>query len=245
MAVAFDAVTTDATADGAPQSSRTFSHTCTGANRLLIVTVSCDLDGSDVAVSSITYAGVAMTQRIAVARGTLIKLALWYLAAPASGANNVVVTLASSQEFIAAATSFTGVHQTTALGTAASANGISTTPTVNVSSAADEVVLDGVSVNGPTSYTIGASQTQRWARTASNATPAALVDARGSTETGAATTTMSWTLALSDDWVIAAVPIKPASVAGSGTVTFTGTGDFTLGAGLIGPDYDVQVAINF
>lgn len=246
MAIAFDAATTDGTASGTPQTARTFAHTCTGSNRLLVVAVCNDEDGSAVTVSSVTYNGVGLTERITVARSNAQRASLWYLTAPATGANNVVVTISASQEFVAAAVSFTGVHQTTPLGTAASANGTSGTATVDISSATDELVLDAVSVNqiGATTYTIGAGQTQRWAKIAiGTANP--LVDARGSTEVGASTTTMSWTVSPSNVWVIAAVPIKPAATAGSGTVTFTGTGDLSLGAGLIGPDYDVQVAINF
>lgn len=245
MAVAVDATTTDGTASGVPQSSRTFSHTCSGSNRLLIVDVCNDEDSSAVTVSSVTYNGVALTQRITVNRSNSIRASIWYLIAPATGANNVVVTLASSQEFVAAARSYTGVSQTTPLGTAASANATSTAPSVNVSSAADELVHDVVDVIGSNTYTIGAGQTERWTKTASSSGVVDVVNARGSTEVGAATTTMSWTLALSDLWVIAAVPIKPSAAAGGGTVTFTSTGDLTLGATLIGPDHDFQVAINF
>jgi hypothetical protein len=245
MAVAVDATTTDGTSLGSPQSSRTFSHTCSGSNRLLIVDVCNDEDGSAVTVSSVTYAGAALTERITVARGNVQRASIWYRVAPATGANDVVVTLASAQEFTTAARSYTGVNATTPLGTAASADANSTGPTVNVASATDELVHDVVSVNGAASYTIGAGQTQRWALTALDSSLVTVVDSRGSTEVGAATTTMSWTLALADDWVIAAVPIKPSAVAGSGTVTFTGGGDLTLGAGVAGPDHDFQVAINF
>lgn len=242
MAVAFGAATTDGTAAGAPEATRTFSHTCSGSQRLLIVSVCNDEDGSAVNVSSITYAGVALTQRITATRSNFGRASLWYLVNPASGANNVIVTLASAQEWTAAAVSFTGVNQTTPLGTAASANGFGSTASVNVSSASDELVYDTVNVNGPVTLTAGASQTSRWTREASTSSTV-VVDSGGSTETGAATTTMSWGVSPADDWVIVAVPIREHTGT-SGSMSVSAGGRFAV-SGVAGPDYDYQVVIRF
>jgi hypothetical protein len=103
---------------------------------------------------------------------------------------------------------FTGVHQTTPLGTFASASAPSSAgpATVNVSSAANELVFDTVTCEQCTSLTVGAGQTQRWNLSADNGT----TRGAGSTEPGAATVTMSWTLGSANDWAIGAVPIKPS-----------------------------------
>jgi len=89
MAIAFDATT-----DGGntTATSLTYSHTCTGSNRILFVSVIGAI-GSD-NVTGATYAGAAMTlvDKQASARSTY----LFYLIAPATGANNVVVSAGSS-----------------------------------------------------------------------------------------------------------------------------------------------------
>jgi hypothetical protein len=213
VAVAFDAASSSNTGG----SSLTFSHTCSGSDRLLIVGVSVD---SGHTVSGVTYAGAAMTQ-IGTATAGNVRAYLFSKVAPATGANNVVVSLAGggSSETSAGAISFTGVSQANPLGTVGTNSGTSgTTASVAVSSDTDEIVVDVVSVNSSTP-TVGADQTSRWAD-ARGSTKGA-----GSTETGAASTTMSWTVGSGDHWAIVAIPVRPvktfhlaAALAGAGSV---------------------------
>lgn len=104
MAIAFDAKTATTTS---ATSSLTFSHTCSGTNRILFVT-SCANTGST--TTGVTYAGVAMTQV-----GSVTDIGpthyLWVLVNPASGANNVVITNSGSVT-AGSALSFTGAKQT-------------------------------------------------------------------------------------------------------------------------------------
>lgn len=56
MAIAFDATTTSSL--GSAVTSITFSHTCTGSNRILFV---CTANNGGANVTGVTYNGVAMT----------------------------------------------------------------------------------------------------------------------------------------------------------------------------------------
>ena len=112
MAIAFDAATPSANNLGI---SVTFSHTCTGSNLILIAAVSAAVNNSSQVVSTITYAGAGMT-KIDSQLDTATNFRhteLWYLIAPATGANNVIVTygVEPSDFFSVGVASYTGVKQ--------------------------------------------------------------------------------------------------------------------------------------
>lgn len=200
MPLAFDAA---ASTFGDGVSSLSWSHTCSGSERLLTVGVSMTA-GPMPTVDSVTYNGVALT-RIGTATngGGWAKVELWRLIAPATGAHTVAVTLSGAGDLAAGAISFTGAHQTTPAGTFASAQGTSATPSVNVSGAAGDIVIDCLMVDQGTAPTVDASQVQRWTHNwAANGS--------GSTEAGAATVTMSWS-STNADWLIGGVAVKPAA----------------------------------
>jgi hypothetical protein len=158
-------------------------------------------------VSSVTYGGVSMTQVPGgtATQGTLARAELWYLTNPPTGANDVVVTFSANAISRAGAISFTGVNQATPLGTANGANNRTSTATVDVSSATNEVVVDVVAMES-TSATIsaGANQNLGFDSDAGSTN----IRAGGSYEAGAGTVTMSWTISSSKDWAIVAVPLK-------------------------------------
>ncbi|WP_040549672.1 carboxypeptidase regulatory-like domain-containing protein [Pedosphaera parvula] len=191
-------------------SSLTFAHTTgAGTNGLLLVGVSTD---NSTTVSSVTYGGINLTNvGGATAPGNPKPRAeIWSLPNPPVGSNNVVVTLSGSANIVAGAATFTGVSQTAPLGNFTGTSSSSGSPSVSVSSASGELVFDTVSAGA--SVTPGAGQTQRW-----NQTQAA-ISGGSSTQPGAASTTMAWTV--NDKWAIGVVPIKPASISsggGSGT----------------------------
>ena len=185
----------------------TWSHTCSGTDRLLRVTTA-HFDSSDI-VTSVTYNGVALT---AVPSGSTNNgqyyITAYYLIAPDAGTYDIVVTVSGNVfDFGAGATSYTDAHQTTPLGTAVTATGTSTTPSVTVSSAADELVDDGLVIIHGGTLSVGVGQTQRWNAIASSG----YIKYAGSTEGGAASTTMSWSNSSSQTWAIVAVPIKPTA----------------------------------
>lgn len=105
MAIAFDASSTGEQVPGT--SPITFSHTCTGSNLVLLVGVE-----TITTCSGVTYNGVAMTQLVTTNVGGVVNY-LFGLVAPATGANNVVVSFTGGSTYCrAVAASYTGVSQT-------------------------------------------------------------------------------------------------------------------------------------
>lgn len=203
MAVTFDATATSKVANA---TSLTFSHTCSGSNRVMIVASSTD---AGVNTTDITYAAVALTEINGISDnflGLANRSEQWGKIAPATGANNVVITVASSCGIVGGSVSVNGADQSTGWHNSATANGNSTAPSVNVTSAAGELVVDqmanGVGATDLPTATVGAGQTQRWNDDNNNENRGC-----GSTEGGAATVTMSWTLSASELWTICSVAI--------------------------------------
>ena len=189
-------------------SQLTWNHTVTigASHRLIIVGVSID-DNTDTTVTSVTYGGQSLSQVPgATATYNAARVDMWYRKDPLTGINSVQVNLSRSTQAVGGATSYTGVDQTTPFGTACAAANRSGTASCSVSSAADELVVDVVCAESTSAtLTVGANQTQRYKNEVTNAR------AGGSTEPGAASVTMSWTISATKDWAIAAVPIKPVS----------------------------------
>ena len=110
MAIAFDAAANGRVTD----TSLTFAHTCTGTDLILFVGVGIRNQSNDI-VSSITYNGVSMTRvptngYVAETTGN-DSAYLYYLINPATGANNVVITISESQDMMGVSTSYTGARQ--------------------------------------------------------------------------------------------------------------------------------------
>lgn len=207
MAVAYDAASSSS---GVSVATLTWSHTCSGSDRVLYALL--EFDATAVTVSSVTYNGAALTSvgRVAGAGSFGGVVEIWRRIAPSTGANNIVANFSANTDIVGGGHSFTGADQTTPNGTFTSATGTSTAPSVSITSASDEIVIDGVlhthSTGGTPTLSVGAGQTQRW-----NATPSVWIVGGGSTEAGAGSVTMSWTASPSDPWAIAGVSVKPAA----------------------------------
>ena len=106
--------------------SLTWSHTCsTAANRILFVAA---FGNTTDVLTGATYAGTAMTLAAKVQVPSDRYMYVWYLTAPATGANNVVVSASSSVVIAGASQSYTGAAQT--------APDVTATPTGAASSSA-------------------------------------------------------------------------------------------------------------
>jgi hypothetical protein len=107
------AIAVDTTGQGyANATSLTYSHTCSGSSRYLIVGW-YEFTNSRT-VSSVKYAGADMTligEQTADGSGGYVRQ--YGLANPASGANNIVITLSGTNQIFATSASYTGVDQTT------------------------------------------------------------------------------------------------------------------------------------
>ncbi|HEX9638719.1 MAG TPA: C25 family cysteine peptidase, partial [Acidobacteriota bacterium] len=215
--IGFDTATSADTGTGTA-SSLTFSLTVgsSGNGRLLIVGVSIRNSGSQT-VSSVTYNGVNLTQVGARSNSAHARIEIWRLVAPATGANNVVVTMSAAARFVAGAASFTGVNQTTPVGTFFSNIGSNSTPSVNVTGVLEgEVIIDTLAnryLGGWNHLPIeGSGQTERWNDRTTSDTADQNTPGSGSTEpapAGGGTVTMSWTLDVNQQSAIGAVALKP------------------------------------
>lgn len=192
--------------------SLTIAHTV-GVGYLQAVFFGVFFFGSPSSVSA-TYAGTAMTQ-IAV----INNLRIFRLVNPPIGTSNAVATCVSgATQSRGIVVSYSGVHQTNPNGTAVtgSGSGAGSNPSVSVSSATGRVVADfvyGTRTGGAAiGLSIGAGQTNIYT------TPGVVSDSddgtiAASSEPGAATNTMTWTLSTTGAdtaWAQAAISINPA-----------------------------------
>ena len=107
MAIAYDAGSEE---EGAPGTSPlTWSHTCTGTNRLLLVGIT-HFNGD--VVTGVTYNGVAMTQLDKTSDFGGAIAYTYGLLNPATGSNNIAVSFSGGDAFLrCTAGSYTGVSQ--------------------------------------------------------------------------------------------------------------------------------------
>lgn len=107
MAIALDA---SSGSFGVGVTSLTWAHTCTGSNLLLLVGFLTNND-TDI-ITGVTYNGVAMTkiQQLLTSTNSYHSY-VWGLLAPATSANNIVISASGSSLIYAGAVSYTGVSQ--------------------------------------------------------------------------------------------------------------------------------------
>lgn|GEM_PF-1755049 len=225
MAVAFDAVGPDANgSDVNGAATLSWNHTCSGSNRLLVVSVAVGVVSPDtgVSISSVTYNGVSMTAVTTPVHSSGQDagfVQMFYLVAPATGTNTVAVTVSTTVDAITAGSvSFTGVDQSTPLTNTATNIGPggagSTTASVSVTTQTGDMVIDGMCCGG--GFGTGSTQTNRWLRFNNTTTGAGC--AASSTATGSGSVTMSYNI--SQDWwgiigtnvSAAAAPPPPSSI---------------------------------
>ena len=118
--VLFDAVGPSSAGQGAgATTSITWSHTCSGNNRYVIVGCS---NSSDASTTTATFGGVSMTSlgKIHSNNSTSGYTQLFGLVNPPTGASTVVVTSSVSASLTGGSISFSEADQTTPVGTAAS-----------------------------------------------------------------------------------------------------------------------------
>jgi uncharacterized repeat protein (TIGR01451 family) len=202
-------------------SSHTWSHTTgTGSNRLLLVGVSLESDSQGTTVSSVTYSGQSLTRAgFQQSIDNEARMEIWRLINPPSGTANVVVTLnqACDDALVVVASTFSGVHQTTPLGTFASAQSdqgdLAPQPSLSLASASGELVFDMLALDDADSVTSpGGGQTQRLNLTQGDSDSG--ITGAASTKAGASSVSLSWATS-PDSWALGAVPIKPATTGSS------------------------------
>ena len=163
-AIAFDA---KSSGSGSNVTSVTVSHTVSGSNTILFVSVGTKDGGGGAAVSGVTYNGVAMTNITTQNISSAYYQDLWYLINPSTGTNNIVASFGgvSADQAVVSAASYTGVLQISPLTTAntnqnSSANSLSSTVTTSVDNSfvVSSVAFDGDGSNQPA---VAGGETQR------------------------------------------------------------------------------------
>lgn len=203
--ISFDAFSSAATNPDSATLSWTHTAGAGCSNRILIVGVG---NRSNRSVSGITYNSVALTKIRSDAPGGDVHSELWYLTNPATGSNQITITMAASTTVTAGATTWCNTNQSGTPFNVMTGNGATgsntTNPSVSVTSAVGEVVVDVVTRQAAGGgLTVGPGQVQRFNQGGTaNATA-------GSSEAAAAgSTTMSWTMA-SESWAMSAASLKP------------------------------------
>lgn len=196
---------TDFSIDGA--GSATISVTASNSNRLIVVCIG--FYSAARAVSSMTRSTDTITQYAAQTSGADFMTAeIWRGIAPASGANDLVITMSNATSWAGGtAYCFSGAHQTVPLGTAATGTALDSTATSTASSAVGEIVVDAVALDlqvGARTATAGAGQTEQ-----QNVGLSSIIRALSSNEAGAASTVMSWALSGNTSWSSVSVGVKP------------------------------------
>lgn len=214
FAIAFDAASS---ADlGTTGTSLTFSHTCTGSN----LTLTCgsaigNSTSSGNGTSSITYNSVGLTSAASVGLNNDNRFndSLWYLANPAIGANNVVITsLLSSSTITGGAISLSGTAVSPA-GNTATNFGNSSTPSVSITTGtANSWVVNAIVLNntvaGANPSATGTNQTSRYQQTEAAGGRAICGSTQTTTTTGSYTS--SWSINITA-WGSVALEIKPST----------------------------------
>lgn len=212
-AVTYDTDTVNDNADS--DTTTNFNHTVGTGSNVYVGACVVTRSGSALSVSSFNIGGSAATQLSVAdttsAGGGVIRVELWGRAmGSTNGAVAINPTVSGADRFRTTAFSLFGVDQTTPTGTQNSAVGSSTSLSVNVSSAVNELVLScaGVATSGVSNLTAGAGQTsQQLNNTDLNNTYEDIT-----TEPGGTTVTMSESWTGGNYSGLVAIPFKAVSV---------------------------------
>lgn len=209
MAVAFNNTNTMAHVSAASFSG-SMNVTAGGSNIVAFAAIGFDFLASE-SITGVTYGGSSMTSCGAASTNATSNSHTqgFYLINPPTGSNTLAVTgNANVAELYVNLISFTGVDQTTPVrpGTYATSSGNSTSPSLVISSNANDLTLSIVNA-GPVSLS-STNQTSDGISTAGN-------NAAGSDHatTAAASVTHTWTQ-VSGQWAIAGFSIQAVSIGG-------------------------------
>ena len=184
------------------------THTISGTNRLVLVAIH-QANGFP-AITSVVWdpTGVneALTQYAVIPNASDVRTTLFRRVNPTAKTGTMRMTIASSDQLFAAVSSYTGVDQTTPLGTPATGTGTGAI-SVPVTAAVGDLVFDASGTKESGGASADPSQTERW-----NGSQASEPFGFGSTEVAATTSVaMDWT-GSTEEWAAIGVAIKPASI---------------------------------
>lgn len=203
MAVAFDASSSSGGGGGI-----TLPHTCSGADRLLLVFV-CDWTGGDASGLTVnpSYNGIAMTLYPTHAFSTA-RVEMWYLVAPASGLHNITYSNGGPEAVVGL--SLNGVDQTNPLPSGvATVDGPNPPVTNALTIPSGDMWVEALCILCGSSPTPGAGFTPQ--ATVAPCNPKALTATRAGT---GASLSDAWVTALGDGrWADLALRVQQVAVA--------------------------------
>jgi hypothetical protein len=213
----------------AAASSKTQSLTISsGSARAIICTVAFETNSRS--VSSIVFNGSEnFTKKsehsYTPSSGPVFRTEIWYLLNPTVTTANAVISISGGTARFAGAFHYcTGVDSTTPLGTAVTSGASTANPSVTVSDGTTgDLVIDILS-DAWGSATAGAGQTQHYYNTLTN------YGYGGSSEAGASSVTMSWTLSASERHLVA-INIKADTASSVSRTPTVGASDLAGVAG--------------
>lgn len=139
----------------------TFSHTCSGSNRILFVGAFA-ASATTETITGVTYNSVAMTRIDFNNPQSNWELSLWYLIAPSTGAHNVVITASTTVVVIAGASiSYTGALQSGVPDSSAKKTQSTTSITQSTTVVASNCWVVGWGTTGNGSISAGSGMTSR------------------------------------------------------------------------------------
>lgn len=207
MAIALDST---GTATQSLSNSVTFSHTCSGSDRILFVNAAAAYAGLGT-VSSVTYNGVAMTLIDFCNPQANFYQSLWYLVAPDTGTHNVVITGSGGAVLTTGGSaSYTGASQTGVPDSSAKATTIGTSLNQSTTTVADNSWVVGACITGATSITAGAGITSRSELDSANGSTL-LGDSNG-VKSPAGSYSMTFTNGAADSMGMVMASFKPVTV---------------------------------
>lgn len=197
--------------------SATLAHTTAVAtNRQLLVAVHMNIRNSvGTTVTTVTYGGQPLTLLDAITDATPeTRTEVWYRLAPATGANNVVVTVGGqtagqSVDAVVSATTFSNADQSAPPTATNTANTSPATVSVTGTIATD-IVLDFITARETTTLAAAAPQVEGYdvSTGGTNADIQAAVSGRAAATPN---TNMSWTLGTARRWTIVGVNIQQST----------------------------------
>jgi len=215
MAIAFDAVTVDASSAG--RTGPSFAHTCTGTD-LTIVVIPMILEnfGAVRVSTAVSYNGVALTEQVAFSLdGAQADLGgkIWTLDSPATGSNTVAVTYDDAGVADAVIVmSFTGANNGVGDATG-SANGTSDNPSATFTTdASTGLIVSGAFIRGGDAgpFTPGTGVTERADGVTGGSATGDIAYTGGHKAATGGSDTIDFTGGASDNWIIGAVELNEA-----------------------------------
>lgn len=196
FAIAYDNKSTVQIVSG---STQTYSFTTSGSDRCLFglgISVGDDITG-------LTYNAVSTTSLANIKNGSDNRLYTFYLANPASGANNAVWSQTVSGFFVTAVQSYTGVDQSTPVGTPVTGTKSTASSTFSASittTTADSWIVAFIRENqGSTTFTAGANTVVRVDNVGNGLHSC---DSGATVSVGVNTLTATYNLNVEEAWVI-------------------------------------------